>query len=150
MPRIRVVDLLLVALLATSPAPAYGQTLPDVAPSAPSNVRVVQREGRWFLGFAMQANNVGPGVLRIRGTGDGSGAMTAQQLSADGAQVLNPSVGTLRYVAALTHQHWHYMDFMRYELRGIDHPSLLRDRSRASASAMRPSCPVGARGTSPG
>jgi hypothetical protein len=150
MPRVRVLHLLVVLLVVGTAAPAYGQPLPDVKPSAPSNVRVVQREGRWFLGFAVEANNVGAGALRNRGMGDGSGAMTAQQLSEDGAQVLNPSVKTLRYVAAATHQHWHDMDFMRYELRGIDHPSLRATRSRASASAMRRSCPAGARGTSPG
>jgi hypothetical protein len=59
MPRVRVLHLLVVLLVAGTAAPAYGQPLPDVKPSAPSNVRVVQREGRWFLGFAMEANTSG-------------------------------------------------------------------------------------------
>ena len=130
MPRISVLAVLVVAFLATTVVPAHGQALPDVRVSAPYDVQVVQREGRSFLGFAAEALNVGAGALRIQATGDGSGVMTARQLSDDGAQVLNPSVGTLRYVTTPTHQHWHYMDFMRYELRGIDHPSLLRDQKQ--------------------
>jgi Lysyl oxidase len=130
MPRIRVLGVLVVVLLATTATPASGQALPDVESSAPFDVRVVQRDGRSYLGFSTEARNRGAGALRIRGTGDGSQVMAASQLSEDGSQVLNPNVGTLRYVSTLTHQHWHYMDFMRYELLGVDHPSVLRDQKQ--------------------
>ena len=41
-------------------------------------------------------------------------------LTEDGQQVLNPAVGTLRYVTTYGHAHWHFMRFMRYELAGLD------------------------------
>ena len=56
--------------------------------------------------------------------------MAAQQLTDDGLQVLNPAVGTLRYVTTYGHAHWHYMRFMRYELAGIDVPGALVDRKQ--------------------
>jgi hypothetical protein len=56
--------------------------------------------------------------------------MSAQQLTEDGAQVVKPAVGTLRYVTTFGHAHWHYMRFMRYELRGIDVPGALLDRKQ--------------------
>ncbi len=129
MPWIRVLGVSVLVLLATTAAPAYGQALPDVRPSAPWDVKLVQREGRWYLGFATEARNVGPGALRIRGYGAGNGQMAAQQLREDGAPLV-ANVGTLRYIDSITHQHWHYMEFMRYELRGIDHPAVLRDQKQ--------------------
>lgn len=129
MPRIRVLGAFVVVLFATTAASAYGQALPDVRPSAPWDVKVVQREGRWYLGFATEARNVGPGTLRIRGSGAGNGQMAAEQLGEDGAPLV-ANVGTLRYIDSITHRHWHYMDFMRYELRGVDHPAVLRDQKQ--------------------
>ena len=128
MPRIRAPAVLVVVLMAMTAAPAFGQTLPDVQPSAPSKVQVAQRDGRWYLGFDTETTNVGPGTLRIQGQGDGSGVMTAWQLLDDGTQV--DGVGTLKYVDGITHRHWHFMDFVRYELRGIDHPAVLRDQKQ--------------------
>lgn len=141
MPRIRVLDVLVVVLLGTTAAPASGQTLPDVQPSAPYGVRVQQREGRSFLGFGVATRNVGPGTLRIQAQGDGSGVMPgAWQLLDDGTIV--PNVGTLKYVDSITHRHWHYMDFVRYELRGIDHPTVLRDQKQGFClDAMVPFVP---------
>jgi hypothetical protein len=45
--------------------------------------------------------------------------MTADQVvtNADGSQTVRPNVGRLVYVNAITHQHWHYVGFDRYELR---------------------------------
>lgn len=121
---------ILAVFFAVAAAPAGGQALPDIEPSVPYDVNVVQRDGVWYLGFATAGRNLGPGALRIQGQGDGSGVMAARQVSEDGAQVLNPDVGTLHYVSMLTHQHWHFMDFMRYELRGIDRPRVLRDQKQ--------------------
>jgi hypothetical protein len=109
---------------------ASASELPDLQQLPPYKVRVVERDGRWYLGFAAAVQNVGTGALRIRGYGDGSGTMAAQQLSEDGLQVLNPDVGTLRYVTTFGHHHWHYMGFMRYELRGLDAPGRTLDRKQ--------------------
>ena len=87
--------------------------LPDIEQIPPYKVGVVRREGRWYLGFASAARNVGTGGLRIRGHRRPDGTMTAQQLTEDGLQVLEPAVGTLRYVTTFGHAHWHYMRFMR-------------------------------------
>ena len=130
MARIPWLSLLVAVLVVATAAPAHAQALPDVEPSPPFDVRVVQREGRWYLGFAMQVSNVGAAALRLQGHGDGSGVMTARQLSEDGTQVLNPAIGTFRYVSSLTHRHWHYMEFMRYGMRGVDRPGLLRDQKQ--------------------
>jgi hypothetical protein len=122
-------------------APAYGQSLPDIESEPPYDVSVVQRDGRWYLGFATEARNVGPGALRIRGTGSGSGTMAAAQLTEDGTGVLNGQVGTLQYVSTVTHNHWHYLDFMRYALQGIDHPTVLRDQKQGFCLAGDPAAP---------
>ncbi len=104
--------------------------LPDIEQIPPYEIGVVQRDGRWYIGFATAARNVGGGGLRIRGLRRPDGTMAAQQLTEDGLQVLNPAVGTLRYVTTYGHAHWHYMRFMRYELRGIDEPGALIDRKQ--------------------
>src|SRR5688500_770152 len=102
MPRMRMLHVLVVATLAATAAPAYGQSLPDIAPEPPFDVGLAQRDGRWYLGVATEARNIGPGALRIRGTGSGSGTMAAAQLTEDGTGVLNDQVGTLEYVATVT------------------------------------------------
>jgi Lysyl oxidase len=127
---------LLPALLvaAALPAPA----LPDLEQVAPYKISAVERDGRWHLGFATAVRNVGTGALRIRGEGDGDGTMRARQLSEDGVELLRPDVGTLHYVDTFGHAHWHYMDFMRYELRGMDAPGVLRDRKQGFCLADAP------------
>jgi hypothetical protein len=104
--------------------------LPDIEQIPPYKIGVVWREGRWYIGFASAARNVGAGGLRISGRRRPDGTMAAQQLTEDGLQVLEPAVGTLRYVTTYGHAHWHYMRFMRYELRGIDVPGALMDRKQ--------------------
>jgi hypothetical protein len=141
MPRMRMLHALVVVTLAATAAPAYGQSLPDIEPGPPFDVGVVQRDGRWYLGFATEARNIGPGTLRIRGTGSGSGTMTAAQLTEDGTGVLNDQVGTLEYVPTVTHNHWHFLDFMRYELQGVDHPTLIRDQKQGFCLAGDPAAP---------
>jgi hypothetical protein len=121
--------LVLACALAAAPA-ASAAALPDLEQVAPYKVRVEERDGRWYLGFATAVRNVGAGALRIRGQGSGTGTMAAQQVSEDGVEVLNPAVGSLRYVTTYGHRHWHFMDFMRYELRGADVPGVLLDRKQ--------------------
>jgi hypothetical protein len=132
---------LVVVMLAATAGPAYGQSLPDIEPGPPFDVGVAQRDGRWYLGFATEARNIGPGALRIRGTGSGSGTMTAAQLTEDGTGVLSDNVGTLQYVATVTHNHWHLLDFMRYELQGVDHPTVVRDQKQGFCLAGDPAPP---------
>ena len=134
-------QVLVVVTLAGTVGPAYGQSLPDIEPQAPFDVGVVQRDGRWYLGFATEARNLGPGALRIRGTGSGSGTMTAAQLTEDGTGVLTSDLGTLQFVATVTHNHWHLLDFMRYELQGVDHPTVLRDQKQGFCLAGDPAAP---------
>jgi len=123
--------LVLASALAAGSAPAaVAAELPDLEQVAPYKLRVEQRDGRWYLGFATAVRNVGAGALRIRGQGSGSGTMAAQQVSEDGLEVLNPALGTLRYVTTYGHRHWHFMGFMRYELRGVDVPGVLLDRKQ--------------------
>lgn len=63
--------------------------------------------------------------------------MAARQLSEDELEVLSPEVGSFRYVTTFGHDHWHYMGFMRYELRGLDVAAVLPDRKQGSASSTR-------------
>lgn len=134
----RRLHVLVVAVLLTAPAAASAAELPDLEQVAPYKVRVVERDGRWYLGFAAAVRNVGPGALRLRGYGDGTGTMTARQLSGDGLQVLNPKVGRLQYVTTFGHRHWHFMEFMRYELRSLDFPGVLRDQKQGFCLSAAP------------
>ena len=132
------------AILAAAPAQAHdnhamwpgtpGWTaaagLPDIEQIPPYKIGIVQRDGRWYIGFAAAARNVGAGGLRIRGSRRPDGTMAAQQVTDDGLQVLVSAVGTLRYVTTYGHAHWHYMRFMRYELAGLDVPGALVDRKQ--------------------
>jgi hypothetical protein len=120
----------LAVLAAAGASPARAAELPDIEQIPPYKIGVEQREGRWYLGFATAARNVGAGGLRIRGHRRPDGTMAARQLTDDGLQILDPAVGTLRYVTTYGHGHWHYMRFMRYELRGIDVPGALVDRKQ--------------------
>jgi hypothetical protein len=115
---------------AATPVLAVTAGLPDIEQIPPYEIGVVHRDGHWYLGFATAARNVGAGGLRIRGRRRPDGTMTAEQVTDDGLQVLNPAIGTLRYVTTYGHSHWHYMRFMRYELRGIDVPGALLDRKQ--------------------
>jgi hypothetical protein len=114
-----------VALPARPEAREAAELLPDLEIAAPSSL-VVQRDAtagkaRFLLGFASAADNVGAGPLIIRGARASvdQAEMTAEQVlvADDGSQTVVPSVGTLRYVVDPTHQHWHLLPFMRYELR---------------------------------
>lgn len=111
--------------LAARPEARTGERLPDLEVAPPSGlvVRADRETGktRFLLGFASAANNVGAGPLVIRGARGGveQAEMRADQVVVgnDGTQSLVPGVGTLRYVVDPTHQHWHLLPFMRYELR---------------------------------
>ena len=141
MPRLRMLHGLVVLAVAATAGPAYGQSLPDIEAGPPFDVGTVERDGQWYLGFATELRNVGPGALRIRGTGTGSGTMVAAQLTEDGTAVLRDQVGTLQYVSTVTHNHWHFLDFIHYELQGVDHPTVLRDQKQGFCLAGDPAAP---------
>jgi hypothetical protein len=126
-------------LLATGPAPAgTGPQLPDLEQVAPYQVSAYaerrQRRTHFQLAFGSASQNVGQGRLVIAGhrSSTASRLMTADQLidTGDPANPQKvPGVGVLRYTRSPDHEHWHFLDFMRYELhRAWDFRRVGRDR----------------------
>ena len=106
---------------------------PDLVVLVPYELEVTRAAGRWRLGFASAASNVGAGPLVIQGRRrPGAATMAAVQevLLADGSTLEVPGAGRLRYVTSPDHAHWHLTPFMRYELRPAGRPDAppLRDR----------------------
>jgi hypothetical protein len=99
--------------------------LPDLDVRAPDGLVVETVPGeagpRFRLGFVSAAENVGAGALVIRGHRPSLAGpeMAADQIVAleGGGTAVRPGVGTLLYVEEDTHQHWHLLEFMSYELR---------------------------------
>jgi lysyl oxidase len=99
--------------------------LPDLDQEVPWDLQVtsagrgMRREFR--LGFASAVRNVGDGALIVSGRRErpGIAAMAADQLveGADAPTAVVEGVGRLRYVRSRDHEHWHLLDFERYELR---------------------------------
>jgi hypothetical protein len=104
------------------------ELLPDLDQAAPGELsgRTLGREGsrRFFLGFDSAAGNVGKGALIIVGsrpTRQQREMTVVQHIpSANGATRPVPVSATLTYVHSADHEHWHMLDFMRYELRRTD------------------------------
>jgi hypothetical protein len=121
-----------VLAVAASSAPAdVAPRLPDldqVAPYLVSSVAVHRgKRTRFQLTFGSASQNVGAGPLIVVGhrASTAGALMTADQVidtaeSADGAlgpQQTIPGVGVLRYTRSPDHSHWHFLAYMRYELR---------------------------------
>jgi Lysyl oxidase len=96
---------------------------PLSAVAAQLTVRAVYRDDRrrFRLGFRSAADNLGPGALvvetrrhpRLR-----SMLATTQVMThSDGSVERRPLPARLSYVRSADHSHWHYLGFMRYELR---------------------------------
>jgi hypothetical protein len=107
------------------PAPtATGDLLPDLDQEAPSElaVRTAVVDGRtiWVLGFRSAVGNVGAGPLIVEGSRSNTDtpAMVVNQLvdRIGAPQRVVRDVGTLQFVVSPDHNHWHYMQFDRYEL----------------------------------
>jgi len=120
-------------------APSAAQTagepvLPDLDQDPPRNVRARAVAGGYALGFDTVVTNRGPGHLRVAGTrAPGAQDMQADQLvqQAGGGWQTVPAVGRLRYVDTYGHEHWHLMQFARYELHAVANPGVvLRDRKQ--------------------
>jgi hypothetical protein len=142
--RLRIVTaLLLVAaaggVLAVKPAPAdTAPQLPDLDQVAPYLISAYaeRRGGRthFHLAFGSASQNVGIGRLVVVGhrSSTATPLMSAEQLidTADPAAPQSvPGVGVLSYTRSPDHQHWHFLGFMRYELRrASDFHRVGRDR----------------------
>lgn len=101
------------------------QVLPDMRQNVPSDVKIAQVSGTWRLGFASEVTNDGPGYLKITGNGPGDAPMVAEQIvqMSDGSTTTVPSVGEMHYVIGGGHEHWHLLDFERYELHSASDPA---------------------------
>jgi hypothetical protein len=111
----------LLAVVHVTRAPAGGQLLlPDLDQDVPTNVSTRAVGDGYALGFDSSVYNHGPGPLRLRATRPkGSDAMVADQMIRDAEGEWASSlanVGRVQYVDAFGHEHWHYMQFQRYEL----------------------------------
>jgi hypothetical protein len=94
--------------------------LPDLDQEAPQDI-VVRRDGAsWRLGFRSAVRNVGDGPLIVLGTRDAASRdMTVAQVleRPNAAPHVVADVGKMRYTISPDHQHWHYLQFERYELQ---------------------------------
>ena len=128
------------AALAVVPGDTPGITpdsvqLPDLDQELPWDLQVTStgpstaREHR--LGFASAVSNIGDGPLIISGRRElTADTMTADQLiERSGAPMaVVEGVGRLRYVQSRDHEHWHLLDFERYELRLVGGTRRVTDR----------------------
>ena len=114
---------------------AGGPQLPDLDPETPAQLTIVPTgtsgHRHWLLGFSAAASNVGRGPLTITGNRPNTNTptMTAEQVISGSTPEVVSDVGQMRYVVSPTHNHWHLLHFMRYELRraGSKH-TVVRDR----------------------
>ena len=111
-----------------------GALLPDLEAIVPQDLAVAKGafggSSRWLLAFTSATINVGDGPLVIAGSRPWTRqpTMTATQVISlqDGTTADHGPVGVLRYIADATHSHWHLIGFMRYEVRSVAKPSLVR------------------------
>jgi len=114
---------------------AGGPQLPDLDPETPAQLTILPTgtsgQRHWLLGFSAAASNVGRGPLTITGNRPNTNTptMTAEQVISGSSPEVVSDVGQMRYVVSPTHNHWHLLHFMRYELRraGSKH-TVVRDR----------------------
>jgi hypothetical protein len=142
-------------------AAAGAQLLPDLDVRAPTGLVVQTVAGdtgpRFRLGFVSASENVGAGALVIRGhrTSLAGPELTADQIVTleGGGVAVRPGVGTLLYVEEETHEHWHLLAYMNYELRRVSDFALvvpdrksgfcLGDRYNADTTRVLPGEPGG-------
>jgi hypothetical protein len=109
------------------------ELLPDLKQLEPAAVAVMDEEGRHRLIFQSAVDNVGEGAIMIEGRRGSrvEAAMAVDQIVrlVDGSTRSFPVQAELRYVVSETHEHWHLLDFERYELRrATDGRLATRDR----------------------
>ena len=106
---------------------------PDLDQQAPSDLTIQKRGSRYLLGFTSASDNVGLGPLSIVASRPSRAVPTmraTQRVRVAGGGVRTyPEIGSLRFTVAPPHEHWHLLDFQRYELRrASDHALVVRDR----------------------
>jgi dipeptidyl aminopeptidase/acylaminoacyl peptidase len=107
---------------------------PDLDQRPPTDLSFRRTQaGHYLLGFTSASDNVGDGPLSVVASRPSRAAPTmraSQRVRMIGGGVRTyESVGVLRYTIAPPHQHWHLMDFQRYELRRAnDHSLVVADR----------------------
>jgi hypothetical protein len=109
----------------TTRPPLRDARLPDLDQEAPTEVvvKLETKSGRasWRLGFRSAVRNAGAGPLIVIGTRrdattrDMSVAQVIERANEE--PLLVPDVGRMRYTVSPDHQHWHYLQFERYELQ---------------------------------
>jgi serine protease len=118
------------------------QLLPDLDQETPTQLTVMAvgsgNARTYVLGFRSAVRNIGNGPLILDGTRPDTGTpyMTVNQVIERGGALeeVIPDVGRMMYVASPDHQHWHYLQFDRYELQSYElrrasgGRALLRDR----------------------
>jgi serine protease len=118
------------------------QLLPDLDQEMPTQLTVMSlgsgNARTYVLGFRSAVRNIGNGPLILDGTRPDTGTpyMTVNQVIERGGALeeVIPDVGRMMYVASPDHQHWHYLQFDRYELQSYElrrasgGRALLRDR----------------------
>ena len=153
------------AALAAVPGDTNGITrdsmrLPDLDQEVPWDLQVTSTARGHRLGFGSAVSNVGDGPLIVSGGRERTAdTMTADQLVeiSDAPMAVVEGVGRLRYVRSHDHEHWHLLDFERYELRRVGGDSrrvtdrktgfCLGDRYRTRGPAL-PAEPLAPRYTS--
>jgi Lysyl oxidase len=108
--------------------PQAAELLPDLDQETPAQLTLESVGGAgkpsYVLGFRSAVRNVGRGPLIL----DGARADTSTPFMAvnqvvelaDGTEELVPEVGRMMYVVSPDHQHWHYLQFDRYELQSYE------------------------------
>jgi hypothetical protein len=96
--------------------------LADLDQALPQAVAVTELgEGQFVLTFGSAVDNVGDGplVINARRSGRSERDMRVTQVihRSDGSRRRLRVAAVVRYVRSETHQHWHLLDFDRYELR---------------------------------
>jgi serine protease len=118
------------------------QLLPDLDQETPTQLTVTAvgsgSARTYLLGFRSAVRNLGNGPLILDGARPDTSTpyMTVDQVIERGAapEEVIPDVGRMMYVASPDHQHWHYLQFDRYELQSYElrrakgSRALLRDR----------------------
>jgi hypothetical protein len=123
--------------------------LPDLASLVPFQVDVKQEGAQFLLVFETGVVNQGAGPLTLVGvrSNPAQPQLGVRQLisCAAGPPESHPGAGVMRYSDEPSHQHWHYLDFEQYELRGPA-PATGARRSRKAgfcpADVVRPVLPV--------
>lgn len=104
-------------------------TMPDLAALPAWSVRLESDGGPEMLSFAATVWNAGPAPLVVEGyRRDGEPVMDAFQVFNDDAYA---SVGTFDFDDQPGHEHWHFLDFARYQLLTADEQLVVRSQKEA-------------------